>query len=406
MEFLEGGDLDEKIIYAKKKKLKFPEIQIWKYLIQILIGIQQLNEKKIIHRDIKPANIFLTKNFQRVKIGDMNISKVMKNDLTQTAIGTPYYLAPEIWDRKKYDEKIDIFSLGCCIFELATLEHPYNAKNSKELCMYVKNKETPDLPFFYSGELDYFVKKCMQKDPSIRPNSNELLKNSVLLRKLKDYGLQGFLEQNMVFFSLLDTIEIPDMINNLNFYLPGDNNKKEEVKSKKKTKIKVRTNSLRVKKRRMSRNLKKPIENKKLGFYFKNEKKNIITKKNFLKKNNIKLYKRKSSIKQKKKKIYQINDKNSKEINSTNNSSIGNASTLLNKKYPPIKKQSKNLGEKKFNQKFYSNPKKYNRKLEVKYETDLNKKYENHISEIVKRNKSKKKKRRSSSNNYKKKSFF
>ena len=97
MEYMGGGDLANKIKYAKKYRIKLPEREIWRYFIQILQGIKDLNEKQIIHRDIKPANIFLSKDFKIAKIGDMNVSKVVKNDLAETQIGTPYYLAPEIW---------------------------------------------------------------------------------------------------------------------------------------------------------------------------------------------------------------------------------------------------------------------------------------------------------------------
>lgn len=59
----------------------------------------------------------------KVKIGDLNISKILKteNSLAETQIGTPFYLAPEIWMKKNYDFKVDIFSLACVIHEMACL---------------------------------------------------------------------------------------------------------------------------------------------------------------------------------------------------------------------------------------------------------------------------------------------
>lgn len=113
MEFVGGGDLSDKISDLKKKRSHIKESIIWNYMIQILQGLNHLHEMKIIHRDIKTANIFLTGDYRTVKLGDLNVAIVAKNNFAQTQIGTPYYLAPEIWNNQIYDNKCDIFSLGC-----------------------------------------------------------------------------------------------------------------------------------------------------------------------------------------------------------------------------------------------------------------------------------------------------
>jgi len=51
-------------------------------------------------------------------LGDLGVAKIAKNDLARTQIGTPYYLAPEIWNNKVYNYKCDIFSLGVVMYEL------------------------------------------------------------------------------------------------------------------------------------------------------------------------------------------------------------------------------------------------------------------------------------------------
>lgn len=123
MEFMPDGDLKNLLDIHKEKSTKFSESFLWRIFIQILIGIRDLHQNNIIHRDIKPANIFINKEKMSVKIGDLNISKVLKNEqsLAETQIGTPFYLAPEIWLRNTYDFKVDIFSLGCVVFEMAAL---------------------------------------------------------------------------------------------------------------------------------------------------------------------------------------------------------------------------------------------------------------------------------------------
>ena len=58
---------------------------------------------QIIHRDIKSANLFLSEDFETIKLGDLNVAKIAKRDFAKTQIGTPYYLAPEIWSNQLYD---------------------------------------------------------------------------------------------------------------------------------------------------------------------------------------------------------------------------------------------------------------------------------------------------------------
>ena len=77
---------------------------------------------------MKSANVFLTKN-AHAKLGDLNVSKVAKNGLLYTQTGTPYYASPEVWNDEPYDSKSDIWSLGCVIYEMTTLEPPFQAED-------------------------------------------------------------------------------------------------------------------------------------------------------------------------------------------------------------------------------------------------------------------------------------
>ena len=89
-------------------------------------------KNSIIHRDIKSANIFLYAN-NVVKVGDLNVSKIIKGGLNYTQTGTPYYASPEVWRDQRYDAKSDIWSLGWVIYELMTHEPPFKASNMQEL---------------------------------------------------------------------------------------------------------------------------------------------------------------------------------------------------------------------------------------------------------------------------------
>ena len=80
MEFANGGDLQSKINDLKKSGKFMKEEDIWSIFYQMVVGLQALHKVKIVHRDIKCANIFLTKDGM-VKLGDLNVSKVAKNNV-------------------------------------------------------------------------------------------------------------------------------------------------------------------------------------------------------------------------------------------------------------------------------------------------------------------------------------
>lgn len=76
-----------------KAKTRIKEQDIWKALYDIVRGLKSLHDKKILHRDLKAANIFVTGE-GTYKLGDLNVSKVLKKGLAYTQTGTPYYASP------------------------------------------------------------------------------------------------------------------------------------------------------------------------------------------------------------------------------------------------------------------------------------------------------------------------
>jgi NIMA (never in mitosis gene a)-related kinase 1/4/5 len=111
MEFADNGDLFQKIRKHQNLKEYMDESEIWKIFIQILHGLKALHELNIMHRDLKSANVFLYKD-STAKLGDLNVSIVLKKGLGYTQTGTPFYASPEIWRDQPYDYKSDIWSLG------------------------------------------------------------------------------------------------------------------------------------------------------------------------------------------------------------------------------------------------------------------------------------------------------
>ena len=83
MEYADNGDVFQKITNYQKKQTFIKEKKIWYIFIQILRGLKALHDRKILHRDMKSANIFLFKDMQ-AKLGDLNVSKIVKRGLCQT----------------------------------------------------------------------------------------------------------------------------------------------------------------------------------------------------------------------------------------------------------------------------------------------------------------------------------
>ena len=122
MELCERGDLAGRIKKCQRMRRRVDERTIWANMVEMAEGIAYLHSKNIYHRDIKPANVFLAAD-GTAKLGDLNVSKLTKgDDLMQTKIGTPYYMAPEVWDGRKYDGACDVWSIGIVVYELAALE--------------------------------------------------------------------------------------------------------------------------------------------------------------------------------------------------------------------------------------------------------------------------------------------
>lgn len=143
MEYASDKDLLSKIKYYKIMSKHISEDVIWEYFIQMIFGLKILHEKKIIHRDLKSANVFVSGNV--IKIGDFNISKIIKNNLViSSQTGTPYYASPEVWSEKPYDYRTDIWSLGCILYELCCFRPPFLGITADELFKNVLKGE-----FFY-----------------------------------------------------------------------------------------------------------------------------------------------------------------------------------------------------------------------------------------------------------------
>ena len=216
MEYADDGDLETKIVKMRKEGGMFNESLIWSYSIQMIEGLKALHDKKIMHRDIKSANIFLVKDKHQCKIGDMNVSKVIKEKVLRTQTGTPYYASPEVWRDEPYSYKSDLWSIGCVIYELCALRPPFKGKDLDELYGNVCRGNIERISHIYSEDLWKMILMLLQVDVRKRVDCKEFLDSKLIMKKIKEMKENNSeckdLEKNKNSFSgtLLKTIKFKD----------------------------------------------------------------------------------------------------------------------------------------------------------------------------------------------------
>ncbi|XP_038674305.1 serine/threonine-protein kinase Nek3 isoform X3 [Scyliorhinus canicula] len=174
MEYCDGGDLTQRLLQQKEKL--FPEEMVLNLFVQICLGMKHIHDKRVLHRDIKSKNIFLTKNGV-VKLGDFGSAHLLNSPMAfaHTYVGTPYYVSPEIWENKPYNNKSDIWALGCVLYELCTLRHPFQSNSWKNLILKICSGSYTPIPRQYSYELQYVIKQMFKRNPKDRPSVSTIL---------------------------------------------------------------------------------------------------------------------------------------------------------------------------------------------------------------------------------------
>jgi NIMA (never in mitosis gene a)-related kinase len=175
----------------------------------MLEGLRVLHSRGVVHRDLKSANILLSAP-DLIKIADLGVSTVLHStELARTQIGTPLYLAPEIWRHRPYDQKCDMWSLGILLYEMMTFSYPFNGGSEDQLFRRICRGRYRR-PRGYSGSLLSIMRRLLQLDPDQRPTVEDLLMTESITsrRHLVDQFLseQGLLARQD---ELLATIKVP-----------------------------------------------------------------------------------------------------------------------------------------------------------------------------------------------------
>ena len=171
MEYCDGSTIKSYIDNHKSNNHLINKDTIYTFILDICEGLKEIHSKNIIHKDLKPDNLFLT-NDLRVKLGDFGISKRLydSRDYARTCFGPIMYMAPEEIRRQKYNYKIEIWSLGCVIHELCTLEicfqNPQNITEGRYKKINVN---------YYGDFLQNLIDALLNQDYHKRPSAEEII---------------------------------------------------------------------------------------------------------------------------------------------------------------------------------------------------------------------------------------
>ncbi|MCA9817211.1 MAG: serine/threonine protein kinase [Cyanobacteria bacterium HKST-UBA01] len=194
MEYVDGVSLKE---YLKQNERLEPE-DVLVLGISLCQTLAYCHAKNVLHRDIKPGNVLIGEEENsklRVKLVDFGLASIIDDNKSQgsTVAGTPLYMAPDSGMGLTYDERSDLYSFGCLLFELFTGEPPYKEGNPLMLLKQHAEAEIPTPSSRLSEEakssdsfkslgkgLDELLIKCLAKSPQDRFQTMEELKSSLI----------------------------------------------------------------------------------------------------------------------------------------------------------------------------------------------------------------------------------
>lgn len=180
-----------------------PEKHIAYIAREILRGLGVLHSHHRIHRDLKSDNVLISTQ-GTVKLGDFGYAAQLtqENNVRQTVVGTPSWMAPELVGGNDYNVKVDIWSLGIVMLELADGEPPYLRENPMKALFNIVTKPPPEIQSKrkWSNNMKNFVRQCLIKEPNDRPSTIDLLSHP-FLEQVGETAQEQFAEYVQDFYS-------------------------------------------------------------------------------------------------------------------------------------------------------------------------------------------------------------
>ena len=188
MEYCGGGDLS-RFIKARKK---LPESTCHGFSQQLASALKYLHQNNVAHMDLKPQNILLTNVISLkttrfkgpiLKLADFGFASYFSGDQTKSSLrGSPLYMAPEMVLDRKYDSKVDLWSVGVILFECIFGKAPYKSDTVSELLQKIKSEEAIKIPSHpsLSEACEDLLARCLQRDPTQRIDYEEFFEHPFL----------------------------------------------------------------------------------------------------------------------------------------------------------------------------------------------------------------------------------
>ena len=188
LEHCDGGDLSQSIARRRSERTPYKEHEAASIFVMITLALRHVHARRIVHRDVKAANVFLTKRGV-AKLGDFGVSRQLDvsgggaTQLASTRIGTPYYLAPEIFEGKAYGRSADVWSLGVLFYEILVLRMPFEANSLAALCLKITQSRAPNV-IGYSAACSELVASLLHKNAEKRPLTDALVKDAYVRKHM------------------------------------------------------------------------------------------------------------------------------------------------------------------------------------------------------------------------------
>jgi serine/threonine-protein kinase len=167
-------DIEDMTLSGKYRKYDSSSGEIYEIFLCVCNGLEYLHKNGIIHRDIKPSNLIVKPDNKNAFIIDFGFAIIKNNfslDIPGFVLGSPFYVAPEIWVGDKYSVQSDIYALGISLYEISTGRVPFNHSRTSSLALaHIKEPliDPCELDKDIPVSLSKVIKKALEKDPSQR----------------------------------------------------------------------------------------------------------------------------------------------------------------------------------------------------------------------------------------------
>jgi len=191
-EFCAGGTVFA--LLHQRPEHSLPWSQRLKVAVDVAKGMNFLHRRQVVHRDLKSLNLLLATRWDGdlppTKVSDFGLSRAWLSDQYQACMtsgaGTYHWMAPEVLDGHCYDEKVDVYSYGICLFELSARRIPYDGSGLEpvSIAVAVSKGKRPDMshvPRDCPADLRFTMECCWAHCASGRPGFDTILETLKLV---------------------------------------------------------------------------------------------------------------------------------------------------------------------------------------------------------------------------------